>query len=295
MPHEYSHICIIYNPKSTSGRAELRAKRLSRQLTKRQNAPVKLHATEQAGHAEELAYSFACKHAKPLIISVSGDGGYNEVVNGVLRAIDEGKAGQPVCAIRAAGNANDHYRSVQKQKLITAITKRPPVAIDVLRLQIGDRTTRYAHSYIGLGPTALAAKDLNQEKLNRMKEMKIVLRALFNFNHFFIKKDGQIIKLDSLLFSNIKQMSKVIRLNENADPYDGKFDEIAHKHEPRWKFIITLLRILIFGVKSPPQHNTYQFVLLTTSDVHLDGEPINVKAHSKMSVSAVTHRLYTIK
>jgi hypothetical protein len=38
---------------------------------------------------------------------VSGDGGYNEVVDGVMQAGDTGT----VCAVMAAGNANDHRRT----------------------------------------------------------------------------------------------------------------------------------------------------------------------------------------
>src|SRR4051812_13045559 len=92
----YTEVAIIYNPNST-GNAEENAKQLQADL--RSSLPglaVRLLPTERAGHAIELAYGFAKKHKNPLIVAASGDGGYNEVINGALRA--QGEGASPVCA-----------------------------------------------------------------------------------------------------------------------------------------------------------------------------------------------------
>ena len=47
--------------------------------------PVRLSPTQHAGHARDLA-RWEAQTGSPLIISVSGDGGYNEVVDGVMQA-----------------------------------------------------------------------------------------------------------------------------------------------------------------------------------------------------------------
>src|SRR4051812_41454633 len=92
---KYSKICIIYNPNST-GRSQRKAKDLQRQLRERlPDIPAVCLATEYAGHARELAFDIAQSEKKPLIISASGDGGYNEVINGVMEADNR----QAVCAV----------------------------------------------------------------------------------------------------------------------------------------------------------------------------------------------------
>jgi diacylglycerol kinase family enzyme len=67
---------------------------------------MELLPTDFAGHARDLARSVAVSGG-PLIVSVSGDGGYNEAVNGVLDV----PASRAVCTVLPAGNANDHHRS----------------------------------------------------------------------------------------------------------------------------------------------------------------------------------------
>jgi diacylglycerol kinase (ATP) len=291
----YSHIFIIFNPNSTGGKAPVRAQRLERQLKRRGINNVDVIETEFAGHAEELAYDFAVKYKHPLIISVSGDGGYHEVINGALKAIDEDPSRKPVCAIRAAGNANDHRRSTRQKRLITAICKSEPIAIDVLKMTIGNKAYRYAHSYIGLGPSAHAAILLNDNAKTRTKALKMVFHALVNFKPFYIRQGNHITKLDSLIFSNIRHMSMVMRLNMAADPHDGIFDVIINKHEPRWRFLYTFFKILLFGVKSPVQATEFSFRLLGQTSVHLDAEPIAIKAHSKVKIETISDKLFTLK
>src|SRR5206468_12869554 len=151
MPH-YTAITIIYNPIST-GPGEKMADKLAATLKK--TLPKKIISvvpTEYAGHAEVLAYKAAKASKRPLIISASGDGGYHEVVNGLMKAQQEGS--QPVAGLLPAGNANDHYRHVHKGDIVEAILNAREKQIDLLKLSaISKRRpiTRFAHSYIGLG------------------------------------------------------------------------------------------------------------------------------------------------
>jgi diacylglycerol kinase (ATP) len=77
---------------------------------------VELVATQHAGHAPELALD-AATSGRPLTISVSGDGGYNEVVDGAMRS---GNANS-VCGVLAAGNAKDHRRTIRERPQADAI------------------------------------------------------------------------------------------------------------------------------------------------------------------------------
>lgn len=296
--NKYSRIVIIYNPKST-GDAKSKAHRLARRLRRRKVTTVDLQATEYAGHAEELAYKTAVRYRHPLVISVSGDGGYHEVVNGVLRAMDEGRAGQPVCAIYPAGNANDHRRGTKKRPLTWAVLRSRPEPIDVLRLDAevaGRKLTRYAHSYIGFGVTSEAAAELNRVRLTPFSESRIVTRTILSFTPFTIQlPDGETRKLDSLVFANIHQMSKFIRLGRKGEKQSGHFRVIAIPHRNRLRFILTLMSIALFGFRHPPQTDDYEFDLVDTQLVHLDGEVSKIAGGSHVRVECVTDKLLTVR
>ena len=294
---KYSIIIIIYNPNST-GEAPAKAKRLHARLEKKGQKSI-LHATERASHAEEIAYEAAKKYQSLLIVSVSGDGGYNEVVNGIMRAQDDGVAKKPVCTIVPAGNANDHRRSVRKRPVGWAILHTPPEAIDILRLTAtaqGRSLTRYAHSYIGFGLTSQAAAGLNRESLTRWKETKIVMRTLLNFNPVKIEhEDGRVKKYDSLVCANIHQMSKVIRLGKKTNLHSGLFRVVALPHRNRPRMLLTILSILIFGYKHPPQTAAYSFRLPYAQPAHFDGEIVKIPGRSNVTIACAPEALLTIR
>src|SRR3954447_8860813 len=124
----FDRIVIVFNPHST-GNAPASAEELRADLTRRlPDVPVQLRPTEHAGHAREIAREVAAT-GRPLLVSVSGDGGYNEVVDGVLQSGND----RAVCAVRAAGNANDHRRTTRERPLAEAIEAGDVRRIDLLR------------------------------------------------------------------------------------------------------------------------------------------------------------------
>lgn len=159
----FETIVIIFNPNSTGDAPKL-AEELKVSLADSLPyvADVVLQPTAHAGHAVELAREAAGSGQNVLVVSVSGDGGYNEVVNGVMQA------GNPdaVCAVKAAGNANDHRRTTRTQPLEAAIAGGDVRRIDLLKITTGnsaDAPVEYAHSYIGFGLTPVMAIDLEKE------------------------------------------------------------------------------------------------------------------------------------
>ena len=79
----FDRIVVIFNPHSTDGPPL--AEELHTDLTTRlPEVPVRLWPTERAGQARDIARQ-AAQTGHPLIVSVSGDGGYNEVVDGSCR------------------------------------------------------------------------------------------------------------------------------------------------------------------------------------------------------------------
>ena len=281
MPFE--RIIVIFNPQST-GPAPQRAEELKDTLADRlPDVPLHLCPTKRAGHARELAAQAAAT-GRPLIVSVSGDGGYNEVVDGVMHA------GNPnaVCAVLAAGNANDHRRSTGEQPLVDAIVTGDVRHIDLLRLTVGsdsDAHTRYAHSYIGMGLTPIVAIDLEKGGKGSFKEIVSVVRTFAKFRPFTIDVDpGGLRRLDSLLFANIDEMAKYATLSEDSRPDDGRFEIIALPHTAKWRVLAVALKAATRGLGPQPSARHYRFTTVKPIPMQLDGEVIAVEAATSVSV-----------
>ena len=134
MTRPYDVVEIVFNPNST-GNASERAQELADELAERApDLPVTLRPTEHAGHGREIARD-AAREGRPLVVSVSGDGGYNDVVNGLMEAGADGV----FAAVLAAGNANDHRRVTRERPLADAIVDGEVSRLDLLRMSVGRR------------------------------------------------------------------------------------------------------------------------------------------------------------
>ncbi len=282
----FNTIAIIYNPNST-GDAVQEAKRLQSQLRKAfKTIDCTLLPTERAGHAVELAYDFARSNKSPLIISASGDGGYHEVVNGALQAQEQGA--RPICAVLPAGNANDHARTMHGEPLIDLIRTESVVSLDILHVSTkdshGDKSSRFAHSYIGLGLTPTVAVELNKHTLNSIKEAWIIIRTFWGLRPVRITIGGKTRKIDSLICSIIPEMAKVLTIAEDANPRDGLFEITTFPHNRKIKLLYRLARGIVRELGAKRRADTFTFTLLTPSPLQLDGEVMELSAGSEVEV-----------
>jgi diacylglycerol kinase (ATP) len=289
----FDRIVVIFNPQST-GPAAQRAKELEAALAERlPDTPLQLCPTERAGHARELAAKAAVT-GRPLIVSVSGDGGYNEVVDGVMQTGNR----DAVCAVMAAGNANDHRRSTGERPLVDAIVDGAVRRIDLLRLTIGndsDAHTRYAHSYIGMGLTPIVAIDLEKGGKGSFKEIVSVVRTFAKFRPFTIDVDpGGLRSLDSLLFANIDEMAKYATLSEDGRPDDGRFEVIALPHTAKWRILAVAFKAATRGLGPQPTARHYRFTTVKPTPMQLDGEVIALDAGTSVSVDIAAGALSTV-
>jgi diacylglycerol kinase (ATP) len=290
----FESIIIIFNPNSTGDApklaADLQAK-LARLLP--YPADVTLQPTAHAGHAIELARDAASSGQNVLVISVSGDGGYNEVVNGVMQANNP----NAVCAVMAAGNANDHRRTTGTQPLEEAISEGTVRHIDLLRIRTGDNAdAQYAHSYIGFGLTPVMAIDLEKGSKGALKEMVSVMRTFSKFKPFEIRQsDGKRRKFDSLVFANIAEMAKYATLSEaDGHPADGKFEVITFAHRAKWRVLLSAMKATTQGLGDQPSVSSYRFTTLKPIPYQIDGEVKSVDARTPVIIESAPAALATL-
>ncbi|WP_258804827.1 diacylglycerol/lipid kinase family protein [Pseudarthrobacter sp. NS4] len=292
----FESIVIIFNPNST-GDAPTLAEQLRTELGELlpYAAEIRLQPTAHAGHAVELARDAARTGRDVLVVSVSGDGGYNEVVNGVMQAANP----HAVCAVLAAGNANDHSRIIATQPLERAIAAGAVRKIDLLRIIKGataDAPAEYAHSYIGFGLTPVMAIDLEKGSKGALKEMFSVMRTFSKFKPFEIRPtEGKRQKFDSLVFANIAEMAKYATLSEADNQIsDGKFEVVIFPHRSKFQILLTALRAATQGLGHQPSVSSYAFTTLKPIPYQIDGEVKSVEAHTRVTIESAPAALATL-
>lgn len=290
----FDRIILIFNPHSTGDAPQL-AEELRAGLVQRlPQVPVELSPTEYAGHARELARDAAAS-GTPLIVSVSGDGGYNEVVNGVMDA----PGSRATCAVKAAGNANDHRRVTKEQPLLEAIIEGAPRQIDLLRITVGDgpeARTCYAHSYIGFGITPVVAIDIEEGGKGSFKEIISVVRTFAKFRPFeIVFDDGSRRRIDSLVLANIPEMAKVAKLSKAAEqPTDGRFEVILFPHAGKARILFKALRAATKGLGPQPSVSEYRFTSIKPMPFQLDGEVQDLDADTPVRVQSAVRALSVV-
>lgn len=292
---EFDKVVVIYNPKSTNDAPKV-AKEFAKEISE---FKPELVATKRAGHAEELAREIASNYAHPLIISASGDGGYNEVVNGVMKAVETGKLKEPVVAVLPAGNANDHARTVHGDALLHDLIKQNSVKdMDLLKLTYATNnktSVRYAHSYIGLGISAEAGAAINEVESNAVADVTAVATTLNQHTPFKIKRHGITRRIDSLIFANIPNMAKVLSIGNKLNVTDGLFEVHRVVHKPLFPRLVALLRMALPVKQKISQYSSYNFTLKSREKVQYDGEVAQLAANTGVTVNSVKHAIKTIR
>jgi diacylglycerol kinase family enzyme len=291
----FDHIAIIYNPISTGNAPEL-AKKIAGYIERDETMKLKstLTPTKRARHAEVLAKRISLKYSRPLIISVSGDGGYNEVINGAMNAKLRSKDAHPVVAVVGAGNANDHRRVMRDEPLLKLIRKNKPKKMDLLRIEAnGDSAAfeRFAHSYIGFGISPQVALRLNRHHLNKFRELQIILKTFFTFKPLVIIQGKKASRFDSLICANINEMAKVLKFRNDPKVQDGKFELIKIAHKGRLHLLHSLLTSATVGLDNPPSYASYSFELPSAADVQLDGEVDKIAGKTSVTIKSYKHAI----
>lgn len=277
-------IVVIFNPNS-SGESEALAQELVGNLAR--EAPglwVDLVPTEHAGHARDVARD-AARTGTVLVVSASGDGGYNEVVDGVVQAANP----DALSVVLAAGNANDHARVTQDRPLLDLILTGALRRLDLLRVTIQPPSrelteVRHAHSYIGLGLTPAVAVDLEKGGKGSLREVVTVVRSFARFTPHDIEVDGVRLRVASLLFANIDEMAKVATVSDDAAPDDGRFEIVLLPYRSKAHVLATALRAATWGLGPQPSARRYAFRALHAMPMQIDGEIVELAVGTEVTI-----------
>lgn len=289
----YDRVVLVYNPQS-SGDGEQRAEQAQAALA--EQAPqlgVVLKATEYAGHARVIAEEEA-RAGRVLVVSVSGDGGYNEVVQGVMAAGD-GTTSAAAAAVLPAGNANDHRRATRERPLVDAIAAAQISRLDLLRVEIdGEGGPRWAHSYLGLGITPTVALELERGGKGSIREIITTVRAFSRFHPFEVDVEGEgRRRFDSLVLANTTEMAKYVTLSD-GDPADGLFEVVTLPHRSKLRLLGYAVRAAFTGLGPQPRTARFAFRTLSPIPVQLDGEVLDLPADRAVTVRIAPQALATV-
>lgn len=278
MSYPFTEIVIIYNPNST-GPSKQNALDLQKSLKGKLPKTVKVatKGTKDVGHAEDIGATYAKKDSKTLLVSSSGDGGYNELVNGVLSCNNKHVA----VAVMPSGNANDHHHATATDDLVTRIVAGKTRKIDVIEVNTtkdGKPWKRYAHSYVGVGMTAYIGEKLTKADLNPWNEKWMVLKYMLKFSHVTLQLEGdkRPKRYSNVIFANIDRMSKVISLSSNAKIDDGKFEVYTSPAGSIWQIIRYLLKGATVGLQPVRITESLTYTASKPHKVQLDGEVFSV-------------------
>lgn len=289
----YSKVVIIYNPNST-GSSKANAKKLQQELKESLSIPVTLTPTSHAGHGEEIAEKLARSNQRIVLVSSSGDGGYNEVINGVLKISDS----KLVTHVLPSGNANDHHHATTKGSSAERIAGAHETAIDVIKVsgtKDGKPWQRYAHSYVGIGLTAYVGKRLTEATLNPLNEKLIVLKYVALFRHVTIRIQGKKRRYTSLVFGSVDRMSKVLKLRGTKSLGDGKMEVYEIRERNTLQTFLTLIGGSTAGFSPSMRTDLFSFRTVRATEIQLDGEVFKLDADTDVTVTCHKQALKIIR
>jgi diacylglycerol kinase (ATP) len=289
----FDRIIIIFNPQSTGDGPKLAAE-LAQQLKAENVAPIELIETEYAGHAIKIAETNA-KTGHPLIVSVSGDGGYNEVINGVMHAENP----NATAAVLAAGNANDHARVMQDKPLFELIKDGKKRHIDLLQMTVvaadDSHQSRYAHSYIGFGLTPTVALELEKGAKGSISEITTTLKTFGQAVPFELVYPNDVkVEIDSLIFANISEMAKVATLSDEGAVNDGLFEVITIPHVSKARAAYYAVKAAVLSLGEQPSVRSFEFQTLKAMPAQLDGELWELKKPARIVIRCQKKALQTL-
>lgn len=204
-----------------------------------------------------------------IIVSVSGDGGLNEVLNGIIGP-NKILAGIP------NGTGNDFLNNLgikTPEDFITALKKGYKKKIDIGLVKFhsaGKLTERYFLNSCGIGFNAEVVKNVNRRLKSVNAPIAYILsylKTLYSYN--------PIAKLPLIEIVNSPVMARYFELTPKAKINDGYLDVISLNSVPAKVLFLTISACLnsrVFNLKIKSEQRNYLKIELGEILVHVDGD-----------------------
>lgn len=288
---------VIVNPVSRGGKAQEEGIWLLNRL-KKAGVDYEFLFTERAGHAEEMVVKWA--EDFDVVVSVSGDGTTNEIINGIMKV----PSADLKLAMFPAGTADDFacnmgYDRKDKEQALRAILGESTRTIDLIRYD-----DRYAAVTWGLGVDSEIADGAYKWKRFRIPAYFYSgLRKCFfeerkkydvRFDYEGQTFEGKV--LISIL-CNAPVFGRYIRINPNARMNDGLLDLTVGREMPN-VYGLALFGFACLGgrhgfSKLVSYHQVREMRVECKSDTYaqIDGEVYRFDAGKVINLSVVPRAL----
>jgi len=241
--------------------------------------PYEVVVTDYAGHGIELAYEAALNGFDP-IIAAGGDSTYNEIVNGLVRAVDDQKV-QTTFGLLPMGTANDLAANLGIPDDLNGAAKII-AAKNIRKMDVGQVNDRYFvnNSAIGM-ETAISVIQMNMTRVHGV--FRYILATLIGIARnpqwsMELEWDGGRYQGPVTLVSvgNNPRTGGVFYTVPHADPFDGKLSFIYGSAPTRRQIIQLLPRMFKPGDGNIAESSAIQEVHATWLKVHTEpGTPVH--------------------
>lgn len=224
---------IIVNPISGRGLGEKSVARIEA-FCQQRGLDYHLARTERPWHAAELAGQ-AARERWDVVVCASGDGTFNEALNGLMQARAAG-FNHTALGILSIGTGNDFAGGVgiptNLKDSLETLAQGHRRKVDIGKVSGGDFPDgRYFGNGIGIGFDAAVGFAALQVRFLRGLPAYLVgaIQTVFFYYsppRLKIELDDETIEQDSLMVSvmNGQRMGGGFRMAPNGDPHDGLFD-----------------------------------------------------------------------
>ena len=285
-------VYVILNPRAGKGKA----KRLERKIRTALGDRATMVVTIEAGGAKTLAYE-AAKAGWKIVVAAGGDGTINEVVNGILRAEEEGVA-KPTIGIIPVGRGNDFAWALQ---LPTTIEESIELIFSGRTKEI-DAAISYGGNYpegryfinglgIGFEPLVNFAASSFKRISGTFSYVIALIRVMINYPKAYaieVTLDDTEFHLESQQISicNGRRMGSAFIMAPNARYDDGLLDVVYTNRPLRQRKFIPLAMHVLKGSQTNLEEFTEQrakrarfYAPDHLMPVHVDGEEISLGCH----------------
>lgn len=280
---------IIVNPTSGRGYAETVIPQIEEHLTAR-GVDFELTRTERPWHAAEIAEA-AARSGVDVVVSASGDGTANEVLNGLMRARAEG-FDKTALGLLPIGTGNDFAYgmgvSEDLEKNCATLAANECILMDVGIVRGGDYPEgRYFGNGVGIGFDAAVGFEAEKVRWTRglLAYLIAAMRTVFLYYKaptVEITYNDESFTQPSLMISimNGQRMGGGFYMTPNASPSDGKLD-LCIASEAKKLRIFELINYFLKGTQAGQPEITvgqtdaiHVKALSGTLPAHCDGETL---------------------